>query len=148
MSRLLALAAAVLLLFGGAAARGSAITLTTSNPTGTPLVVNQGTTGAASMLIKIINDANPDPPASFMTAWQFQISIVADGGATGTLTFNQPTTSSPPNPSGPPPYIFASGLGILATKSAGNTVLDANDFDRNSAGTQVPTTPGASLLQV
>ena len=100
------------------------------------------------MLIKILNDVNPDPAASFMTAWQFRLSIAGDAGATGTLTFNQPTTSTPPNPSGPPPYIFASGLGISATKSGGNTILDANDFDSNNAGTQVPTSPGASLLKI
>lgn len=123
-------------------------TLTTSNPLGSPLVIPASSTAAGTLLVKIVNDVNPDPAASFMTAWQFRLSIVPDGGATGTLPFNRPTPSSPTNPAGPPPYIFASGLGILATKSGGNTILDANDFDSNAAGTQVPTGAGAGLLDV
>ena len=70
---------------------------------------------------------------------------IPDTGATGTLTFQDPASGTPPNPAN---YIFgANGLGIAATN--GGSRLIANDFFDPGVGpgATVPGSPGANLLQ-
>ena len=128
-------------MFWAGAAQAALITLTTSNPPGSPLIVPAGTAASNTMFIKVLADTVPPSPgpADKMLAWQFKLQIVPDSGAVGTIMFN--------NASKPSNYIFASSAGISATKTVGNTVLDANGFD-NSSGTVVPASPGANLLAV
>ena len=74
------------------------------------------------------------------------LAIVADAGATGTLTFQDPATGTPPNP---PNYIFGgNGLGIVVVN--GGSELSGNDFFDPSVGpgAAVPGSPGASLLDL
>ena len=80
-----------------------------------------------------------------MSGWQVTLSIAADPGTTGTLTFNSPvgpTSSEPVN------YVLAGiNFGILAT----NSLSELLAFDVNepfSGGIQVPTAPGANLLEI
>ncbi len=133
-------AGALVLLIGlTPAARGAGLALTSSNPAGSPLTFQAGAT-SPSMLIKVVADASPASPgpADRMTAWQFRLQVVPDAGATGAVTFNNPSGSTPADP---PNYVFADGVGIFAARSAGNTVLDANDFDIAAASTPSPTLP-------
>ena len=115
------------------------VILGTSNPPGTPLMMSAGTT-SGPMLVNVVSNNNP---LDVMSAWQFQLEIIPNTGATGTLMFQAPTTSTPTNP---PSYVFgANGFGISAT-NAGNT-LSANDFYMGS-GVAVPGSSGANLLQM
>jgi hypothetical protein len=120
----------------------AAVTLGTSDPPGTPLAMNSGTTSGA-MYVTVSSD---NPPNDVMAAWNFEVEIMAEPGATGTLSFQDPVSGTPANP---PNYIFgADGLGIAATNS-GN-LLSANDFfnPADGLGTPVPGSPGANLLQM
>jgi hypothetical protein len=116
--------------------------LVTSNPPGTPLTMSAGTT-SAPMLVSVVSD---NPPSDVMSAWNFLLKILPDAGATGTLTFQDPATGTPPNP---PNYIFGgNGLGIAATN--GGSQLSVNDFfdPGIGPGAIVPGSPGANLLQM
>lgn len=130
-------------LFVAAAAGARAdLILGTSNPPGTPLTMSAGTT-SGPMLINLVSD---DAPHDVLAAWNFQLQMLPDAGATGTLVFEDPTTGAASNPPG---YLFgADGLGIVANNS-GN-LLDANDFFSPVAapGMPVPGAPGTNLLQV
>ncbi len=115
------------------------VMLGTSNAPGTPLVVSPGTT-SGSFFVTVVGNGTPND----MADWQFRLVIVPDAGATGTLTFKDPTTGAAPNPTN---YVFdGHGAGIVATNSNGGLQLDANDFDNNN-GTVVSTS-GANLLRV
>jgi hypothetical protein len=129
-----------LMLFTGGV-HADMITLATDSPVGTPLVMNAGATGGP-MTVSAFNNVNPDPAANFMQAWLVTLQIVPEAGATGTLTFAGPATGPA---AAPPNYIFASSnpLGILASNNG--STLSANDF---ADPTQVPTAPGANLLQM
>jgi|SRR5271157_2152341 len=120
------------------------LTLFTSNPPGTPLIMSAGTT-SAPMLVSVVSG---NPSNDIMAAWNFHLEILPDTGATGTLTFQDPTTTTTPaNP--PNNYIFGgNGLGIAVT-NIGN-LLSANDFFDPSIGNgvMVPGMPGANLLQI
>ncbi len=125
-----------------AASARADVTLGTTNPPGTPLIMSAGTT-SGPMLVDIVSD---NPPNDVMAAWAFELKIVPDAGTSGTLTFEDPATGTPPNP---PDYIFGSdGLGISATN--GGSTLSANDFYNPSfgSGVPVPGSPGANLLQM
>ncbi len=122
--------------------RQAGVVLSTSNPPGTPLTMSAGTT-SGTMLVNIVSD---NPPNDVMAAWNLQLEIVPNSGATGTLAFQDPATGTPPNP---PNYIFGSnGLGIASTN--GGSTLNANDFFDPSigSGVSVPGSPGANLLQM
>ncbi len=118
------------------------IALLTSNPPGTPLSMDAGTT-SSSMLVSVVSD---DPTQDVMSAWFFSLEIVPDVGATGTLMFEEPSSATPANPSN---YVFdGNGLGIFA--SNGGNQLSANDFFDISVGpgASVPGAPGANLLSM
>ena len=118
----------------GSSARAD-FTLGTSAPPGTPLTMTAGTT-SGPMLVNVVSN---NPSQDVMTAWNVTLKIIPDAGTTGTLTFQDPATGTPPNP---PNYIFGSGgLGIAATN--GGSQLSANDFDVSGASG-----PGANLLQM
>jgi hypothetical protein len=122
-------------------ARGSLV-LSTSNPAGTPLTMSAGTT-SGTMLVNVVSD---NPPNDVMAAWSFQLEIVPNSGAAGTLTFEDPATGTPPNP---PNYIFGSnGVGISVINTA--SAIIASDFFNSSttSGQAVPGAPGANLLQM
>jgi len=124
-----------------ASARAGVI-LGTSNPPGTPLLMSPGTT-SGPMLVNVVSD---NPPNDIMAAWNFQLESIPDSGTSGTLTFQDPATGTPPIP---PNYVFGSnGIGIAATN--GGSTLSANDFfDPNvGSGVSVPGSPGANLLQM
>jgi hypothetical protein len=123
--------------------RADVVTLVTTAPPGTPLVVNPGAT-STPLSIKVVNNINPDAPASFMTAWAMNLVIVPDAGTTGSLAFANPTTGG--NSPLPPGYVFPGSFTGLSVTNNGTT-LKANDFDSVAAGTQVPTALGALLLQ-
>src|SRR5271157_2569510 len=114
------------------------LTLFTSNPPGTPLIMSAGTT-SAPMLVSVVSG---NPSNDIMAAWNFHLEILPDTGATGTLTFQDPTTTTTPaNP--PNNYIFGgNGLGIAVT-NIGN-LLSANEFFDPSIGNgvMVPGMPG------
>jgi hypothetical protein len=132
------------LVFLGLMATGgrAGVILTTTNPPGTPLIMDAGTTsGTMSVLV-----SSDNPPNDVMAAWNVSLAIVADAGATGTLTFQDPATGTPPNP---PNYIFGgNGLGIVVTN--GGSELSGNDFFDPAVGPgmPVPGSPGASLLDL
>jgi hypothetical protein len=118
------------------------IILGTSNPPGTPLLMSPGTM-SGPMLVNIVSD---NPPNDIMAAWNFQLEIIPNSGASGTLTFQDPATGTAPIP---PSYVFGShGLGIAATN--GGSTLSANDFFDPSVGSGVPVpgSLGANLLQM
>ncbi len=139
MKKLILSIAFLCLLAGGA--RAGTI-LGTSNPPGTPLTMSAGTT-SGPMFVNVVSD---NPPNDIMAAWNFQLQIIPESGASGTLTFQDPATGTPPIP---PNYVFGSnGLGIAATN--GGSTLSANDFFDPSVGSGVPVpgSPGANLLQM
>jgi hypothetical protein len=139
MKQLILSLALVSVLVGSARAD---VSLGTSNPPGTPLVVTAGTT-SGPLFVDIVSN---NPLQDVMPAWNFQLQIIPDMGTTGTLTFQDPAIGTPPNP---PSYIFdSSGLGIAATNQG--SLLSANDFFDPSIGpgALVPGAPGANLLQV
>jgi hypothetical protein len=116
--------------------------LFTSNPPGSPLTMSAGTT-SAPMFVSVVSD---NPPSDVMAAWNVSLKILPDAGATGTLTFQDPATGTPPNP---PNYVFdGNGLGVVAT--SGGNLLSANDFYDPGVGpgAPVPGSPGANLLQM
>ena len=118
------------------------VVLSTSNPPGTPLTMSAGTT-SGPMLVDVVSD---NPPNDIMAAWNFKLEIIPDSGASGTLTFQDPATGTPPIP---PNYVFGSnGIGIATTN--GGSTLSANDFFNPSVGIGVPVpgSPGANLLQM
>ncbi len=119
-----------LFLFAGRR-RPADMILSTSNPPGTPLNINAGTT-SGSMLVTVVSD---NPPMH-RAGWKFQLEIMPDGAA-GTLTFQDPATGAAPNP---PNYFFGTdGLGIEAAN--GGSTLSANDFYDN------PNDPSMTGLQ-
>jgi hypothetical protein len=130
---------AVLGLLAGGARAG--VILDTSNPPGTPLTMSAGATSGL-MSVSVLSN---NPPNDIMAGWQFDLVIVPNGGATGTLTFQSPATGTPADP---PNYIFGSnGLGIVDTNNG--TTLTANDlFAGAGSGATVPGSPGANLLQM
>jgi hypothetical protein len=118
------------------------VVLSTSDPVGTPLTMSAGTT-SGTMLVNVVSNS---PPNDIMAAWNLQLEIVPNSGATGSLMFQDPATGTPPNP---PNYIFdVNGLGIAVTN--GGSTLSANDFFNPSVGpgVAVPGAPGANLLQM
>jgi PEP-CTERM motif len=124
-----------------AASARAGVSLGTSNPHGTPLIMSSGTT-SGPMLVDVVSD---NPGQDIMAAWAFELAIVPAAGASGTLTFHDPATMSPSNP---PNYIFGgNGLGIMATNNG--STLSANDFFVGTGtGSVVPGTAGANLLQI
>jgi hypothetical protein len=98
--------------------------LNTITPGGTPMTVTAGST-SGSMFVNVVGETG-----DIMTAWQMVLEIMPVGGASGTLTFQDPATGTAPDPNG---YIFGSngsssiGLGISVTNSGSE--LSANDFD-------------------
>jgi PEP-CTERM motif len=136
----LILSFALLGLMAGHARAG--LMLSASNPPGTPLMMSPGTTSGL-MLVNIVSD---NPPNDVMAAWNVQLAIVPDVGATGTLTFQDPATGTPPVS---PNYVFGgNGLGMAVTN--GGSTLSANDFfdPTIGLGVPVPGAPGANLLQM
>jgi hypothetical protein len=75
--------------------------------------------------------------STVMAAWTVTLDIAPLAGASGTVSFVNPTT--------PTNYIFSLGAGI-AVNQTNPTHLSANDFDLGG-GTLVPAT-GANLLQL
>ena len=118
------------------------VVLGTSNPSGTPLTMDAGTTSGL-MSVTVYSNNNPN---DVMTAWSLQLEIDPLSGATGSLTFQDPGTAFPSNP---PNYIFGGdGLGIFATNSG--SALFANDFFNpiGGPGTIVPDISPANLIQM
>jgi hypothetical protein len=139
MKKLLLFIALLGLLSGGARA---GIVLGTSNPPGTPLTMAAGTT-SGPMLLNVVSD---NPPNDMMSAWNVRLEVIGESGSTGTLTFNDPATGTPSNPSN---YVFdGNGLGIVVVNSG--STLTANDFFDPAVGPGVPVpgSPGANLLQM
>lgn len=118
----------------------AAVVLGTSNPSGTPLNMDSGTT-SGPMLINVSSDSS-----DVMLSWGFKLEIDALSGATGTLSFQDPGSTFPANP---PNYVFgSSGVGIYATNTGGT--LSANDFYNPflpGFGASVPASPAVNLLQ-
>jgi hypothetical protein len=134
----LILSFALLILLSGNANAG--FTLSTSNPDGSPLLMTSDTT--SDLMSVIVSSDNPFQDV--MSAWNFQLEIVGNSSSTGTLTFNNPVTGTPPNPSN---YVFgADGIGIFAIN--GGTVLSANDFFNPINGAGVSGIVSANLLQM
>ncbi len=108
------------------------------------VTMNPGTI-SSTIQITINNNVNPDPPADFMTGWQFGLLIVADAGAVGSVTFNSPLTGPASNPAN---YIFQSttSFGIAATNSGVGMLAFDFEFPLG-AGIEVPVA-GANLLDV
>ena len=138
----LILSVAFLGLLGSSAQAG--LTLGTNAPPGTPLTMAAGTT-SGPMLVNIVSDNYPN---DIMTAWNVTLEILPVTSTTGTLTFQDPATGTPPNPA--TNNIFGSdGYGIAATNLGSQ--LSANDFFYSLSGASapsVPGAPGANLLQM
>ncbi len=94
--------------------------LGTSNPVGTPLTMTAGST-SDSMFVNVSGNTS----GATMLSWQFQLVIAPEGGAAGTLVFQDPVTGSASNPTG---YIFDSNATGIVVTNSGNQ-LSANDFD-------------------
>jgi hypothetical protein len=114
--------------------------LGTDYPAGSPLYMTAGSTSEL-MTVNVSGNTSQD----IMLAWQINLVIAPENGASGTLTFQDPGTFS--NPSGPyapnpPNYVFGNqGFGINTSNTGGE--LTANDFDLNGfSGT------GGNLLQM
>jgi hypothetical protein len=124
-----------------AASTQAGVILGTSNPSGMPLIMSAGST-SGSMFVNVISD---NPGQDVMSAWGIGLVIMPVGSASGTLTFQDPATPTPPDPIN---YIFGSdGFGISATN--GGSTLSANDFYIGSGnGSVVPSTSPANLLQM
>lgn len=120
-------------------ARADVVTLTTTNPPGTPLTMAPNATSG----LMTVGVANTAAPVDRMTGWFFTLMIVPDAGSTGTVTFASPPTGSPAHP---PNYIFAQSFVGINVTNAGN-LLRAFDDDNDVNGTPVPQA-GASLLQL
>jgi hypothetical protein len=136
MKTLAYLLVSIILLAGEARA---GFLLDTGNPPGSPLTMAAGSVSGTMSLSVVSNN----PAQDVMAAWNVHLEVIADAGATGTLTFQDPATGTPPNP---PSYVFgANGLGIAATNSGSQ--LSANDFFDPGVGpgATVPA-PGANLL--
>jgi hypothetical protein len=135
--------AAVALSLGSAAARADAITLTTTNPPGSPLTM-QANSQSATLTVRVVN---MNAPVDAMTSWFMTLTIVPNSGATGTLTFATPTTSTIASPTPHPSnYIFAQSFeGIVVTNSGSQ--LRGDDEDNNLSGTAVPQA-GKTLLDL
>jgi hypothetical protein len=83
-----------------------------------PLTMTAGTTSGTMDVT--ITESGSDT----ISAWQFELEIIPSGGATGTLTFKDPASGSPPPPTN---YVFGGeGVGIAATNTG--STLSANDF--------------------
>jgi hypothetical protein len=139
MKKLILSFALVGLIAGGSRA---GVVLSTSNPVGTPLIMDAGTM-SGPMFANVVSD---NPPNDVMAAWNVQLEIIPQSGGSGTLSFQDPVTGTPPIP---PNYIFgANGLGIAVTNGGG--MLSANDFFDPAVGNgaAVPGSPGANLLQM
>jgi hypothetical protein len=123
---------------GVGAASAEILTLSTSAPVGNPLVVNAGAISGA-MVITVTNNTNSDVSTDLLTGWQVTLSIVADPGTTGSLTYN--TATEPAN------YILPS---FGAASGLGNTDTQLQMFDSETpvVAVQVPTSSGANLLEV
>src|SRR5262249_50920534 len=105
--------------------------------------------GQTSQTVNVVvtNDTGVATPANFMANWQLTLVLVPQAGSPGNLLFNTPVTST--NSPLPPNYVFpGSFAGLSVTNNAPHTTLSANDFDSVAAGSQVPTAPGANLLQL
>lgn len=119
------------------------LTLGTSAPPGSPLTISPGST--ASLLVTVVNDRASDVPSDFMSGWQANLLLIPDSGAAGTVRFG--SAIAPTN------YVYGSvgNLGISRTISTTTTLDDTLfAFDLNfpfSGGAQVPTAPGANLLE-
>ena len=138
--RKLILSFAVLSLMAGGARAD--LVLGTDHSPGTPLTMNAGTT-SGPMLVNVVSD---NPPNDVMSTWNVQLMIAPESGATGNLTFQDPTGTTAPNP---PNYVFGSnGLGIALYPTNTPTVLGANDFFDPSAGVGaiVPGAPGGQSV--
>jgi hypothetical protein len=98
--------------------------LGTSNPPGTPLTMSAGST-SGSMSVNV-SGTGIDP----LIAWQFNLVIVAEGSASGTLTFQDPGPPGTQNgtATNPANYIFGSNGDGIDYSNSGNQ-LSANDFD-------------------
>ena len=117
------------------------VALGTSNSPGTPLTMSADST-SGPMFLTVSSDNYPN---DLMAAWNVDLQIAPIARASGTLTFEDPATGSPPNP---PNYVFGTeGLGIVDINSG--TSLTANDFyNPTLLATVVPGTTGANLLQM
>jgi hypothetical protein len=114
-------------------------TLGTSNPAGSPLAMSAGTISGPML----VNISSGTPAQDIMAAWNFDLVIIPENGASGTLTFDSPATGTPSNP---PSYIFGSnGLGISVINTGSQ--LSANDFFNPSFGLGASAS-AANLLQM
>lgn len=100
-------------------------------------------TVSGPLLVSVSSD---NPSQDVMTAWQFQLEIVAESGASGSLTFQDPTSGVAPNPSN---YVFGTnGLDINSTNDGSSLAMNGF-FDPNTGtGTSVPGSPGANLAEL
>jgi hypothetical protein len=100
--------------------------LGTDYPAGTPLTMAAGSTSGL-MSVNVSGNTSGDA----MLSWQFNLVIAPEGGAAGTLVFQDPGTGIVTNPAN---YVFTSGntAGISVTNSGSQ--LSANDFDYSFEG--------------
>lgn len=123
-------------------AQAAELTLGTSAPPGNPLTLSPGSEG--SLLVQVVNDRNPDLPVDFISGWQANLMLIPESESVGSVEFSSAVR--------PPNYVFRRmfTLGLSATISTTTTPDDTVfAFDLNfpfSGGAQVPTDPGANLL--
>jgi hypothetical protein len=121
----------------GPSAQGAQLTLVTSAPPGSSLVISPSK-AQAQLLVSVVNSTASDPPAEFMTGWQFRLVVVPDAAAFGSLQFNVGAK--------PSPYVFDSVGNLGAPSATVNGVFSALDTAiPTNMGVQIPTFPGANL---
>src|SRR5262245_36361313 len=119
------------------------LAITTDFPAGTPLIVAAGST-SSPMTASVFDP----PPASGvnenLSAYQVRLTIVPQGGATGTLSFATPATGPGPEPAN---YVLPDNLGMSVINSAsGLFFFDVYLSPPSTTGVDVPDSPGKNLL--
>jgi hypothetical protein len=124
-------------------ASASILTLVTDAPPGNSLEAAPGIE-SAPITVSVLNDATPDDPKDFLTGWQISLEIIPEAGAVGLVTFASPAG---PGAAEPANYVLGTNGFVISVTNTGNG-LDAFDFNfPYTGGVEVPTDPGAALLQ-
>ena len=125
----------------GPTARAASLTLNTDAPTENPLVITP-LDASRQLLVRVVNAVADDPPAEYLSGWQFRLRIVPDPTAAGTLQFNSGVE--------PGNYIFPAGQHFdpVPVANFGNELAALDSASPPSAAVPVPTAPGTNLLTI
>src|SRR5262245_6366734 len=118
------------------------LAITTDFPAGTPLAVAAGGTSSA-MTASVFDPEPASGPNDNLLAYQVRLTIVPQGGATGTLSFATPATGPGPEP---PNYVLPDNVGLSVTNSGSGLFFFDVFLSPSTTGVDVPDSPGQNLL--